>query len=75
MSSDGRKLSINEWQSNGDNYLFSTEDKESSGNNLLHHKEELVDKLHKDMIAFYASINPGFKIDEYSLPLSKSTAD
>ena len=63
------------WQSNGDNYLFSTEDKESSGSNLLHHKEELVNKLHKDMIGFYTSINPGFKIDEYPLSLSKSTTE
>ena len=62
------------WQSNGNNCLFKVGSEESPQNNLLMQDKGLEKKFSDDMLRFYKSIEPDFKMDEYPLYLSKETA-
>jgi len=59
------------WQSNGEKYLFPVGEAEVTENNLYQKYEKLAKRFHKQMVAYYKSIDSKFKIDEYPLEISR----
>jgi len=62
------------WQSNNRNYLFSAGRKEDKVANLLTKEARLEKDFLKKMTEFYEGMDKSFKLDEYPIRLSKSTA-
>lgn len=58
------------WRSNGEQHLYPAGCPEEEAVDLISERREVAEALHRRMVAFYNSIESGYKIDEYRIKLS-----